>query len=880
MRNMWRPCGFACLVLASLILTSGVLRAGSGTTVRVNAVVADSSVRLEARATGPFEATTHRPSGNLFVVDLLGVSLSESAGARVLRSDLVSGYRLLDRQDGAKTIVRLEVLLRSAAEPRLERRTPEDLTIVITGSVAPPPRERSAQPAEPHVTTAEVPPAPEKSPEQSGQKDQKPAAIKEVQLAEVGNQTQVSVRGTGHLEYHVLTLARPERLVLDFTRAQVRTPQRAFASNLDPVREIRVAQFSPDIARVVIDLREAARYSVSASGNAVTIAFAPTHASSGVVKPAPESTPPKVIKTQAAPIAPAPQPHTQLVAAQATRAAALSLALPANLTQPAAALASLPLRQSATSAQGAETAAAQNGNSPAQSTVPNTVKTELTPGVNQAPDQSADAKPPATPPTQNQEQQPTPPAQNQEQQPAPPTQNQEQQPAPPAGQQQANPQAPAAAPTPAPSPKYSGEPISVNLKDVDLKDFFRLIHEISGLNVVVDPAVKGNLTIVLDDVPWDQALEIVLHNNGLDKQLDGNVLRIATKETLKKEAEQQRDLAKAEAEAVPVETTTRVLSYAKADQMATTLKKFLSPRGDILADDRSNSLIIRDIPGVVPVLDNLIRQLDRKSQQVEIEARVVAANRSFSREIGTQFAFATSATHGRNIFGGASSVGTSPIFRTSPPLPVPPLVVSGGGGAGGTTTTSQMPLVTNLPTAVPTSGISYAFSSPNFALDYIITAAEAKGVGKLLSKPRVTTQNNTKATVKQGTKIPIQTIINNTISVQFIDAVLKLEVTPQITAEGTVFMDVTVENTQIDPAIPRINNIPALDTQSAETKILINDGGTVVVGGIIISSQRTDVQQVPLFGSIPLLGNLFRHTTVSSTSQELLFFLTPRILPG
>ncbi len=191
-----------------------------------------------------------------------------------------------------------------------------------------------------------------------------------------------------------------------------------------------------------------------------------------------------------------------------------------------------------------------------------------------------------------------------------------------------------------------------------------------------------------------------------------------------------------------------------------------------------------------------------------------------------------------------------------------------------------MPLVTNLPALVPTSGISYAFSSPNFALDYIITAAEAKGVGKLLSKPRVTTQNNTKATVKQGTKIPIQTIINNTISVQFIDAVLKLEVTPQITAEGTVFMDVTVENTQIDPAIPRINNIPALDTQSAETKILINDGGTVVVGGIIISSQRTDVQQVPLFGSIPLLGNLFRHTTVSSTSQELLFFLTPRILPG
>ena len=190
------------------------------------------------------------------------------------------------------------------------------------------------------------------------------------------------------------------------------------------------------------------------------------------------------------------------------------------------------------------------------------------------------------------------------------------------------------APAPAAS-RYSGEPISVNLKDVDLRDFFRLIHEISGLNVVVDPAVKGTLTIVLDDVPWDQALDIVLHNNDLDKQLDGNVLRIATKETLKKEAEETRDLAKAQAEAADVVTTTRVLSYAKATDMAATLKKFLSSRGDILADDRSNTLIIRDVPSMFPVIDNLLRQLDRKSQQVEIEARVVAANRSFDREFGS-----------------------------------------------------------------------------------------------------------------------------------------------------------------------------------------------------------------------------------------------------
>jgi type IV pilus assembly protein PilQ len=423
--------------------------------------------------------------------------------------------------------------------------------------------------------------------------------------------------------------------------------------------------------------------------------------------------------------------------------------------------------------------------------------------------------------------------------------------------------------------KYSGEPISVNLKDVDLRDFFRLIHEISGLNVVVDPGVKGNLTIVLDDVPWDQALDIVLKNNDLDKQLDGNVLRLATKDTLRKEADENRDLAKAVAESAEVVTTTRVLSYAKATALAVTLKKFLSSRGDIIADDRSNTLIIRDIPTTLPVMDNLIRQLDRKSQQVEIEARVVEANRSFSREIGTQFGFAGANPSRSNVVGGTGGVGTSPITR-GPGLPTPPVVVSSSGASSGNT----MPLASNLPASVPTSGIQYAFSSANFALDMIITAAEQRGVGKLLSKPKVITQNNEKATVKQGTKIPVQTIVNNTVSVQFVDAVLELDVTPQITADGTVYMDVTVENDQIDGSIPRVQGIPAIDTQAAETKVTVNDGATVVIGGIIVTQQTTNIQQVPFVGSVPILGNLFKHTTVNSTSQELLFFLTPRILPS
>jgi len=220
----------------------------------------------------------------------------------------------------------------------------------------------------------------------------------------------------------------------------------------------------------------------------------------------------------------------------------------------------------------------------------------------------------------------------------------------------------------------------------------------------------------------------------------------------------------------------------------------------------------------------------------------------------------------------------SPV-QTGTAIPQPPLISTPVGQTGGSSTPG-LPFNVDLGAGVPTSGLFFGHRSPNFAIDFFISMAEAKGVGKLLSKPKVITQNNEKATVKQGTKIPIQTTINNTISVQYIDAVLKLEVTPQITAEGTVFMDVLVENTQIDNGIPRVQGIPALDTQSAETKVLVADGGTVVIGGIIITQQRTDITQVPLVGSLPLIGHLFKRTNVNVQSQELLCFLTPRIIPS
>ena len=343
-------------------------------------------------------------------------------------------------------------------------------------------------------------------------------------------------------------------------------------------------------------------------------------------------------------------------------------------------------------------------------------------------------------------------------------------------------------------------------------------------------------------------------------------------------------------EAADVVTTTRVLNYAKATMLVITLKKFLSSRGDVIADDRSNTLIIRDVPGTLPVIDNLLRQLDRKAQQVEIEARIVSATRNFSRDIGTQFGIATANVSRSNYLRRHRCRRDQPDYPRirqpgnprlppvlpTPGLPVPPVIV-GPGTAN--PTSGSIPLMSNLGVGAPTSGISYSFSSTNFALDMIITAAENKGVGKLLSQTKLFTQNNQKDYVKQGTKIPVQTVVNNTVSVQFVDAVLELDVTPQITADGNVYMDVTVENDQVNNNV-EVQGIPEIITQAVESKVTVDDGATVVIGGIIVTNNQTNIDQVPLFGSLPVIGNLFKHTTVSSTSQELLFFLTPRIVPG
>jgi len=454
------------------------------------------------------------------------------------------------------------------------------------------------------------------------------AVISSVAVTQASARSSVRVEGEGELYARPTRMQNPDRLVLDFTGTRMAVQKTAIPGVSAPVRGVRLGQYRPDVARVVIDLTASAPYQIAHEGNALVISFDTQDSqvvSSTPTLTAAAETKPAFHYSEAAPR------NSNRRQPSVTNVSAPKFNLPTELTKGAGfgsfAGSSQPARPDETSTQ---QAAAQQA-------------------VQQASNAAATVAPVA---------------------------------------QQASTASAASTPV-----KYTGEPISVNLKDVDLRDFFRLIHEISGLNVVLDPAVKGSLTIVLDEVPWDQALDIVLQNNGLDKQLRGNVLRIATRETLRKEAESVRDLEKAQDDATQAVTVTRVLSYAKASALTATLKRFLSPKGDILADERSNQLIIRDIPSTIPTVDNLIHQLDRKSQQVEIEARVVAASRSFARDIGTELGFAGTTTGGRSLFSGDPRVGGSGV-TTGAGIPPPPISV-GGGTTTGNNVNTGLPLNTN-----------------------------------------------------------------------------------------------------------------------------------------------------------------------------------------
>jgi len=669
----------------------------------------------------------------------------------------------------------------------------------------------------------------------------KHAALQKVNVVRGDDGVSVEITARGQVTPQLSTLDSPARVVVDLPNTVAATAQRQISVGNDGVKEVRVGMdgHTPPTTRVVIDLVQACRYELVPGGDNKLILklHTATSAAKAIAKPlasvAPKAAatltvPPPVAKkevsvSQLAPTAAAPV-EDKKSSQSASTATDFVFVEPSYKPKDVTAAEENKAAVIEPSAR-AIAAAGKFADKPEGNLLP-------TPSASMQPQAAQAAASSASQPAVNM-----------------------------AAEQKAQAQqAPAIT-----GPKYTGEPISVNLKDVDLKDFFRLIHEISGLNVVLDPNVKGTLTIVLDDVPWDQALDIVLKNNDLARQLEGNVLRVATVETLRKEAEARRAEQEAEALAVDKVTVTRFLSYAHSKDVVPTIKKFLTQRGDVISDDRTNALIIEDIPSVMPGIDRLLTQLDRKTQEVEIEARVVAATRSFARDIGTQLGFGWG--NGPSAVGGATSAGTSPIQFG---LPKPQFLVTG---------VNQIPLFSNLPVTSPTSGLSFTNASNNYRIDAILTMAESRGLLKILSRPRVVTQNNIQALVRQGVRVPIvtQAQLGGPPTVTYVDAFLRLTVVPQITSENTIFLNVDVENTTPDFG-RTVQGNPTLITQQATTQVLVTDGGTVVIGGVIQTQNSVNIAQVPVLGNIPGLGNLFKRRSVSTSNQELIFFITPRII--
>lgn len=396
---------------------------------------------------------------------------------------------------------------------------------------------------------------------------------------------------------------------------------------------------------------------------------------------------------------------------------------------------------------------------------------------------------------------------------------------------------------------YTGQPVSLKVVQISVTDFFRTISELSGLNILIDPEVGGSLTLNVEQVPWDQLFDAVLQSQGLAKRIEGNLVRISTQDKLRAEQEINQSLKEATFLAADTVTITKRLNYATGAEIRGTLEPHLTPRGSMNVDDRTNTLIISDVPYGIDAVTSLIKILDVAEKQVEIEARIIEASTNFSRSLGIQLGFGIGRIEpAKNAFGDVADRVTSQINTITP-------------AAG---------QITGI------AGLTVGGLIDVFRLDALISAAETDGEARILSKPRVTTQNNTEAIITQGSEIPIPVQQNFTTTVQFQTAALQLTVIPRVTNVGTILLKIHVENNIPDFA-RTVLGIPAIQTSEATTQVMVQDGGTTVIGGIYVQSESETEDRVPGLGRIPLLGNLFKSKTKSKDTREIIFFITARI---
>jgi type IV pilus secretin PilQ/predicted competence protein len=418
--------------------------------------------------------------------------------------------------------------------------------------------------------------------------------------------------------------------------------------------------------------------------------------------------------------------------------------------------------------------------------------------------------------------------------------------------------------------RYTGEIIgALRFYEADIRDVVLWIADFAGLNVIFDPEVRGAVTCDLRYIPWDQALDIILRQHKFGRTVDGNILRIATVATLTREDEERRKLEESRELAGPLQTKYYELSYARAGDIRTLLANKISSRGELTIDERTNMLIITDVIDRFDLLEQLIAVLDTPTPQVSIEARVVEATSNFVKNLGIQWGFRGD----MDPFHGNQTSLQFPNSINVDGAMIPQGVVTRGigGPLGGYAINLPAP---SFSTAV---GISFANVMNSAVIDLALSALETSGEGRIISSPSITTQNNHQAEIVQGRQIPIQTVANFTTSVRFQNAALELRATPQITAEGTIIMDIVIRNDAADFA-NLVNGIPPITTQSATTRVMVPDGGTTVIGGIYRTEDSITREKVPFLHKIPILGLLFKNFARTKQHRELLIFITPRII--
>ncbi len=441
-------------------------------------------------------------------------------------------------------------------------------------------------------------------------------------------------------------------------------------------------------------------------------------------------------------------------------------------------------------------------------------------------------------------------------------------------------------------PGYAGEKLSLNFQNIEVRSVLQVIADFTGLNIITSDTVTGNLTLRLKDVPWDQAMDIITQSKGLAMRKTGNVIlvapadELAAKEKQKLEAEQQIE----DIESLQTETFT--LNYMKAETLKTLLsdpkQKILSKRGTVAIDVRTNTAFVQDTVKYLEQVQAIIKKTDVPVKQVMIESRLVIADEKFGKALGVRFGVTQTGTGGNNIVTTSGTLGNRFTASTAGTATTPGTLTQGthngsiqtatSGGSVLTSSDGQPDLNVNLPVANAFGNFAFSlFRLPaGLLLNLELSALETDQRGKIVSSPRVTTANQQKAIIAQGTKIPyLEASSSGAATVSFVDAVLSLEVTPQITPDDKIIMDLVVKKDKVGTVL---QGVPSIDTQSVTTQVLVANGETAVLGGIYEQLERNDVDKVPFFGDLPIMGNLFKRKTVQTDKTELLIFVTPKVM--